>query len=241
MIKAIKETETAEWKKEQGLWTMKPVEDTIRFLVQHQFEFSDPDKRFVLGLLAKFEKDTKEREIKTFLSRAKAAPPVKEVNLKGCPIKLRDYQWVPVHYASICPKGFILGDDMGIGKQAPLTEPVLTPGGWSTMGKLRPGDFVFGVDGIPTRVLGVYPQKCREVFRVSFTDGSSTRCGPDHLWEVRTGNDFRRGTKRLLSTREIMQNGIRDRNNLKYRIPIVKPVRFPFKELPINPLSLIHI
>jgi hypothetical protein len=39
-----------------------------------------------------------------------------------------------------------------------LTEPILTPNGWTTMGKLKVGDKVIGSDGSPTTITGVFPQ-----------------------------------------------------------------------------------
>lgn len=71
------------------------------------------------------------------------------------------------------------------GKAQPLDELVLTPTGWSKMGDIHAGDLVSGGDGKPTRVVAVYPQGEVESWRVTFSDGESVRCNPDHLWSVR--------------------------------------------------------
>ena len=76
--------------------------------------------------------------------------------------------------------------DTGMGKQQPVTEPVLTPTGWSVMGKLKPGDYVIGSTGLPTKVLGVFPQGAKPVFRLNLSDGTFARAGSEHLWAVRT-------------------------------------------------------
>ena len=73
---------------------------------------------------------------------------------------------------------------LALDKMQPVSEPVLTPGGWRAIGSLRVGDEVIGSDGKPTLVTGVYPQEDRRVMRVTCSDGSWTRCGPEHLWTV---------------------------------------------------------
>src|SRR5206468_10753248 len=62
------------------------------------------------------------------------------------------------------------------GRAQPLTSPVLTPSGFRPIGSLLPGDEVIGSDGRATRVLGTYPQGRKEVYRVTMTDRTSTRC-----------------------------------------------------------------
>ncbi len=60
---------------------------------------------------------------------------------------------------------------------------MLTPNGFRPIGTLEVGDLVVGSDGLPTPVLGVYPQGDKEVYRVTTQDGASTSaavstCGP---------------------------------------------------------------
>src|SRR5262249_12426600 len=78
------------------------------------------------------------------------------------------------------------------GRAQPLMSPVLTPGGFRPIGSLQAGDLVTGSDGQPTLVLGVFPQGRKEVYRVTFSDGVSTRCCAEHLWAVHTCDDKRR-------------------------------------------------
>jgi len=60
-----------------------------------------------------------------------------------------------------------------------------TPGGFVEIGKLQPGDFVYAVDGTPTRVTGVFPQGRRKTWRVTTTDGAHLDADGDHYWIVR--------------------------------------------------------
>src|SRR5689334_10816480 len=48
------------------------------------------------------------------------------------------------------------------GRAQPLSRPVLTPRGFRPIGSLRVGDLVTGSDGLPTPVIGVYPQGRKE-------------------------------------------------------------------------------
>src|SRR3982751_5956038 len=60
------------------------------------------------------------------------------------------------------------------GRAQPLTANVLTPDGWRQIGDLAVGDLVVGSNGLPTPVLGVYPQGRKQVYRVETQDGAST-------------------------------------------------------------------
>lgn len=69
-------------------------------------------------------------------------------------------------------------------KAQPVDATVYTQFGPKDMGDIQVGDKVVGVDGKPTEVVGVYPQGTKRVYKVTFTDGSSTECTSDHLWAV---------------------------------------------------------
>lgn len=73
----------------------------------------------------------------------------------------------------------------GSGKALSLDTRIPTPSGWTTMGELEVGDEVLGGDGKPTKVTfttGV--QDDREVFRVTFDDGTWVLADADHQWMV---------------------------------------------------------
>jgi hypothetical protein len=50
------------------------------------------------------------------------------------------------------------------GKAQPLSEPVLTPDGFRLMEAIKEGSYVIDADGLPTKVLGVYPQGEQEIY-----------------------------------------------------------------------------
>jgi phosphate starvation-inducible PhoH-like protein len=125
------------------------------------------------------------------------------------------------------------------GRAQPLTSPVLTPGGFRPIGSLQAGELVTGSDGQPTLVLGVFPQGSKEVYRVTFSDGASTRCCAEHLWAVHTRDDKRRDKPlRVLQTQEMIGN-LRCAHYHRFELPLLsKPVEFPLRTVPLDPYAL---
>jgi phosphate starvation-inducible PhoH-like protein len=124
------------------------------------------------------------------------------------------------------------------GRAQPLDREVLTPSGFRTIGSLKIGDLVIGSDGLPTPVLGVYPQGRREVFRVSAQDGSSTLCCGEHLWFVTTPDDRAHGKDgRVLQTREMIGR-LRRHHQHRFELPLAEPVEMERQEVPIDPYAL---
>ena len=60
----------------------------------------------------------------------------------------------------------------GSGKEQPLTEPILTPTGWTTMGQLSVGDKVVGSNGKPITVLKIFENGLKDNYKITFTDGT---------------------------------------------------------------------
>jgi phosphate starvation-inducible PhoH-like protein len=125
------------------------------------------------------------------------------------------------------------------GRAQPLGQPVLTPSGFRPIGSLRVGDLVIGSDGLPTPVLGVYPQGRKEIFRVRAQDGASTLCCAEHLWFVTTPDDRRHGKAgRVLETRE-MVGRLRRNHQRRFELPVLSaPVQVAPREVPIDPYAL---
>ncbi|HEY3003232.1 MAG TPA: PhoH family protein, partial [Kribbellaceae bacterium] len=90
------------------------------------------------------------------------------------------------------------------GRSQPYDAKVLTPAGFRPIGSLQVGDLVVGSNGLPTPVLGVYPQGVRDVYRVTTQDGAATICCGEHLWTVRTPEDKRDGMHRTVETRQMI-------------------------------------
>lgn len=113
----------------------------------------------------------------------------------------------------------------------PLDEPVLTPDGWTTMGKLAAGDYVVGSHGQPTRVTAIVPKDIQPLYEVRFKDGTVVRCSDTHLWTV---NSMRNKKFQTLYTRDMIELGMHH----KWAPPTVSPVEFVERDLPIHPYLL---
>ena len=122
----------------------------------------------------------------------------------------------------------------GTGKEQPLSSKILTPNGWITMGDVKVGTKVIGADGKSCNVTGVYPKGIKDVYRVSFDDGSYVDCGLEHLWEVKTSDDRRRKKNaRIVNTKQMLNNFILGKNSKKpyhnYSVRLVKPIEYDDK------------
>lgn len=86
------------------------------------------------------------------------------------------------------------------GKALHVDSNVVTPTGMVRIGDIQVGDRVCDPNGGHARVVGVYPQGEKELYRVTFSDGASVVCCLDHLWSVMGP----KGEQYLADTREIM-------------------------------------
>ncbi len=136
------------------------------------------------------------------------------------------------------------------------TTPVLTPKGWVQIKDIVVGDMVIGKDGRPTRVIGVWPQGVKPIYRMTFSDSTEIECTGDHLWEVTTRGRRSRGLPELIKktedlikplplpnsngvAREGGQDGLFDMHGAaRWHIPIVGPVEFESQHVPIDPYVL---
>ncbi|ODR09652.1 phosphate starvation-inducible protein PhoH [Mycobacterium sherrisii] len=125
------------------------------------------------------------------------------------------------------------------GRAQPLFTKVLTPNGFRPIGDLKVGDSVIGSDGLPTEVIGVYPQGFKEIYRVWTQDGSSTLASGDHLWSVYTHSDRRLGKPaRVLQTKQMIGN-LRAAHSYRYELPLLSaPVSFEPRPIPLDPYVL---
>lgn len=100
--------------------------------------------------------------------------------------------------------------------------PICTPFGWKRMGDIRVGDTVIGKDGGHTKVIGVFPQGVKPIFRVTFIDGASVECSADHLWNAKRTE--RKGGWKVYTTAQLRELLEIEGSNLL--IPLCDPVRF---------------
>lgn len=126
--------------------------------------------------------------------------------------------------------------------------PVADNRGYITFGELKVGDKVFGEDGQPVEILGVYPQGLKRAYRVTFADGSSVICNDEHLWAVRTrAQHYKDRPYGVKSLRELLDVGIidiqdrtsRNAQHLKrWYVPCNAPIERPTRHFLIHPYAL---
>lgn len=137
------------------------------------------------------------------------------------------------------------GGAAGVGKMQPFDAQVLTPFGFVDMGSLKIGSQIINPSGKTQRVIQIFEHGEQDVYRLFFSDGSSTESGLDHLWLVRNSrarqkmandaffqdDNFFKG--RIMTTREIIafldnQKENPEKYNANYHllVPLVKPVHF---------------
>src|SRR5574344_1811033 len=73
------------------------------------------------------------------------------------------------------------------GKALALDTPIATPQGYKTMGELNVGDYVYSIDGTPTKIIHTSPIFINhDCYEVTFSDGEKITCDAEHLWYVQT-------------------------------------------------------
>ncbi|WNV45862.1 DOD-type homing endonuclease [Aeromonas phage AerS_266] len=93
----------------------------------------------------------------------------------------------------------------GGGKAQPLHSKIKIPGGWSTMGEMKVGDYVTAWDGTSSKVIGVFPQGKKDIYRITFYDGRSTEVCAEHLWKVYDCSKRKHKRWEIIDTSEIIR------------------------------------
>ena len=126
---------------------------------------------------------------------------------------------------------------MSMGKAQPYDAKVLTPNGFVDMGSLKIGDTICGVDGGEQRVLAIFEQGEKEVYRLTFDDGAQTECCKEHLWKVST-----QGTSNVYNDYKIKDTEYiinRLNSGKKCVIPLCEPINFcNTRKLLVKPYTL---
>jgi Helicase conserved C-terminal domain/LAGLIDADG-like domain len=158
-----------------------------------------------------------------------------------CGLKLRRHQRVGSMWMFAGLPG-MLGDTVG---PQPLDAKVLTPGGWARMGDLEAGDEVIDPDGSSSQVAEVIPQGTQDVYKITFSDGTSAESTLGHLWEVRgmTGDRLRYKTRVGRELRDVSPWKVRtlgEIRNLKgnYAVSLIRKapdLGVDDKTLPVDP------
>jgi predicted phage terminase large subunit-like protein len=125
------------------------------------------------------------------------------------------------------------------GKQISDNENVATLNGFVRHGDLKIGDYVFGRNGKPKKVLWV-SEKTKSEYVINFSDGSSVECHGNHLWTVIKD----RQRELIINTNQLSESklisGVKGKRGSRYHYQVDSNVcvEFESKEILIDPYTL---
>lgn len=123
----------------------------------------------------------------------------------------------------------------GCAKEGRVDEPIPTPSGWRLLGDLRPGDEVFGPDGLVTKVIArTAVDPAAPKLRVGFTDGTHIDVHPEHEWTVfdRAGSCWR-----TLETQWIARQRYWSGSRARFQLPHREALDCPTEDLLVPPYT----
>jgi len=126
----------------------------------------------------------------------------------------------------------------GSGKAQPLDSIVYCTDGPVKMKDIKVGDKVCTPDGSFAKVLAIYPQGEKDIYRLTFADGSSTECCKEHLWRITERQKRDRNAKNIVDTQYLIDNLKTKLGERNIYIELSSPVNFSKKDLLIDPYVL---
>lgn len=113
----------------------------------------------------------------------------------------------------------------GAGKALPNSTLIPTVNGMKKVGEIKVGDLLYDRNGKPSKVLAVYPQGKKEVYKITFGDSREALCCNEHIWYVhkRTWGDknkFKEYTVNQMLEEKILGNS----RDAQFYIPISKAI-----------------
>lgn len=130
----------------------------------------------------------------------------------------------------------------GKGKMLPNSTIVYTPNGYKVWKDIHPGDYLYGDNGKPTKVLEEFNHKSKPIYKLTLKDGRTAYAGLEHLWTIKYGNELI-----TVDTQWIIENGFGKRTikgkchkpiECKAFLPINKAIEISYKEVSIDPYLL---
>lgn len=135
-------------------------------------------------------------------------------------------------------KFYLRSAQSGTGKRIADYTPIPTPNGWKTVGDIKVGDYIFGKNGKPTKVLNLY-KNVEKIWRVTFKGGRTIDCCGEHLWEY-----YDNGVRRVENTQTIYtraQNWFKNfTGKWRFNVPMNEAVEYPEQEFDISPCEVVE-
>jgi hypothetical protein len=173
--------------------------------------------------------------------------PVGRDQLHGSVVCLDPLAWLRAGLVTN-PGMFLLGEP-GVGKALDARTLIPTPAGWTTMGALRPGDYVLAEDGRPVAVVAASEVMTgRPCLEVRFGDQAAITADASHQWMTTATTAPARvpggapGTGRagaqIRTTRQIMDTVTGPAGEPAHSVAVARPLQLPAADLVIPPYLL---
>ena len=135
----------------------------------------------------------------------------------------------------------------GAGRALADYERVLTPTGPKRICDFKLGDEVFNTLSGVSKVIGVFPQGERDIYRVTFSNGEKIDCDLEHRWLV-SDHPNRKNSWKVFTVRELLMRGIERKHpkgercpsglRPKWALPYVDALAYPARKVPIDPYTM---
>jgi len=152
-------------------------------------------------------------------------------------ITIKEHQKNAIKFLLSRKKG-IVSLDMGMGKEIDANTMLPTPNGFRRADTLQVGDYMFSSYGLPTKIIGRYPQGIKDIYEITFNDGLKVNCGLEHLWIAK--RDTRKNWE-VISLKDILKSGIHPKNNPNkncWRIPMCRPAEYEERKYLFPPFAM---
>ena len=118
---------------------------------------------------------------------------------------------------------YLFTGSAGVGKAQPLDADIMTINGYKKMKDVQLNDILIDGLGNSCKVIGIYPQSIKPIYKITFSDRTSTLCSDEHIWKVGHYVNSKNGVKwENLTIKELLNINLKKGNNTKgwkYRIP----------------------
>jgi hypothetical protein len=130
----------------------------------------------------------------------------------------------------------------GTGKAIPNSVTIPTPAGNKKVGDIKVGDYLFGQDGKPTKVIAVHPQpEPKEIWRITFSDNKVAECCSEHLWEIydsKTEGPQVKTVDEIYTTMCDYMHRPRSGGMYQVKVRINRPAEYPAKKYKLPPYAM---
>jgi hypothetical protein len=147
--------------------------------------------------------------------------------------------WMPTtaHMLNDAPGTIVVGSP-GSGKAIWDDEKIVTPEGMKQIKDIKIGDLIFGKNGMPTKVTGVFPQGKMSQYKITFADGRSLICNNEHRFTVGRVNHGE-VVYRVYTVQELIDAQIKRPNGRsKFFIQNNDCIQYPEQNFKVHPYIL---